>query len=262
MELLPLSFLAGILTFLAPCVLPILPVVFARSAEESKNGMLRPGIIIISALASIFLVTLLFRSFVAVFAFDLEILYVVAGVILIVFGIFTLYPEIWDWISVKSGLNRLTGQAVANASKFTKTEQRVGSENKTSSGGLPVRKSYLGDIVLGSALGPVFTSCSPTYAVIIATVLPQDLFTGALNLVVYCIGFGLMLFLGAILGQSLIKRLKWAVNPHGIFKKIVGITFVILGVLIVTGLIKDIEAALLALPVFTDLVLFEASLMN
>ncbi|WP_426938926.1 cytochrome c biogenesis CcdA family protein [Pseudarthrobacter sp. S3] len=60
MELLPLAFLAGILTVLSPCVLPLLPVVLAGSAAESNRRA--PYIIIASLAVSAVLFTLLIKA--------------------------------------------------------------------------------------------------------------------------------------------------------------------------------------------------------
>jgi cytochrome c-type biogenesis protein len=36
----PLAFLAGLLSLLSPCVLPMLPVIVSTSTQSSKNGLL------------------------------------------------------------------------------------------------------------------------------------------------------------------------------------------------------------------------------
>ena len=51
--------------------------------------------------------------------------------------------------------------------------------------------------MIGAALGPVFSSCSPTYALIVATVLPQSFLSGLFYISVYVIGLALMLLLVA-----------------------------------------------------------------
>lgn len=101
------------------------------------------------------------------------------------------------------------------------------------------------DILLGAALGPVFNSCSPTYALIIAVLLPASFTSGIVYLLAYCIGLGAILLLLAIFGQALIAKIKWMSNPHGIFQKLIALTFVVVGLLILFGIDKQIQAEVL-----------------
>jgi cytochrome c biogenesis protein CcdA len=57
--LLPISFIAGILTILAPCVLPLLPIIIGGSLEE--KSIRRPIIITLSLAASIVVFTLILK---------------------------------------------------------------------------------------------------------------------------------------------------------------------------------------------------------
>lgn len=59
MTLLLASFLAGILTILAPCVLPVLPVVLAGSLGEKQKWY--PYLVILSLALSIVLFTLVLK---------------------------------------------------------------------------------------------------------------------------------------------------------------------------------------------------------
>jgi len=59
MTLLLASFLAGILTILAPCVLPVLPVVLAGSLGEKQKWY--PYLVILSLAVSIVLFTVILK---------------------------------------------------------------------------------------------------------------------------------------------------------------------------------------------------------
>jgi len=56
-----LSFLAGVLTILAPCVLPVLPVIIGGSLSTTKGEKYRPYVIAASLAASIIGFTLLLK---------------------------------------------------------------------------------------------------------------------------------------------------------------------------------------------------------
>lgn len=104
------------------------------------------------------------------------------------------------------------------------------------------KSGLTGDILLGASLGPVFSSCSPTYALILATVLPTSWILGITYLIVYTLGLSLVMFLVAFFGQKIIKKLKWAVNPNGVFRKVLGTIFLLVGLSIIFGIDKQIEA--------------------
>jgi cytochrome c biogenesis protein CcdA len=107
------------------------------------------------------------------------------------------------------------------------------------------KKSFWGDVVIGVALGPVFSTCSPTYFFILASVLPANFFLGTLYLLAYVIGLALILLLIAILGEKFSNRLSGLADSKGWFKKIIGIIFILLGIAIITGYEKKLETAIL-----------------
>jgi len=107
------------------------------------------------------------------------------------------------------------------------------------------KKSFWGDVTIGAALGPVFSTCSPTYFVILATVLPASFWLGTVYLLAYILGLVFVLVLIALLGQRLIAKLQFAAAGHSLFKRSLGLIFIIIGLMIFSGLDKDFEAWLL-----------------
>ena len=221
MSLLIVSFISGILTILAPCVLPLLPVIVGGSITNKSKS--RPFIITLSLAASVVLFTLLLKVSTIFINIPQETWLYISGGIVLVFGILTLFPESWEKISF--------------ALKLYKSEELMQKSSE--------KKGILGPILIGMSLGPVFASCSPTYALILATVLPQNFSKGLLALIVYAIGLALVMLLVAFLGQKLVARLKWLSNPKGFFKRILGIIFIIVGLMIITGYEKKLEQYIL-----------------
>ncbi len=240
-EFLIASFIAGVLTILAPCILPVLPIVIGGSADQKSR--LKPITITASLAISIILFTLLVRLSANSLGLSQSTLTKTSGAILIGFGIFTIFPEIWDRLSLKLGLS-------------TKTNRVMGKF---------VRKGSIGgDILLGASLGPVFSSCSPTYAAILALVIGGNIsYTVAtIYLFVYALGLSLMLLLIAFAGQKVIHKLGWATDPKGWFKRIVGVIFLLIGIAVITGFDKTLEAKLLDQGFYQPFAEFENKIRN
>jgi cytochrome c biogenesis protein CcdA len=218
MEYILLSLFAGILTVASPCVLPLLPVVLASSAAEKSR---RTPIIIIASLSiSIVVFTLLLKVSTVFIGVDETFWLKLSGLLILAVGLSMLFPKVWDYISLKL--------------KFIEKSHEL--QNKSLE-----KKGILRNILLGVSLGPIFSSCSPTYGIILGTVLPNSFAVGLLNLIVFALGLAIVLFAIAFGGQWVLKRLTWASKSDGWFRKFVGIFLVLIGILIATGLIRDLE---------------------
>lgn len=101
------------------------------------------------------------------------------------------------------------------------------------------------DILLGAALGPVFNSCSPTYALIVAAVLPVSFSTGLVYLMAYSLGLASVLLLISLFGRVFVNKLKWLSNPNGLFKRIIGVIFIIVGLVVLFGVDKKVQSYVL-----------------
>jgi len=100
-------------------------------------------------------------------------------------------------------------------------------------------------VIVGASLGPVFSSCSPTYFIILATVLPVTPFLGFIYLLSYALGLCLALLAVAFLGQKIINKLGIVANPDGWFKKSLGILFILVAIAIFTGFDKKLQTIIL-----------------
>ncbi len=222
LTLLITSFVAGILTVLAPCVLPLLPIIIGSSV--ASNAKWKPFVITASLAFSLTLFTLLLKASTLLIDIPPEFWKYVSGGIIIFFGIITIFPNLWSDFSTKLGLSNKSDALL---------------EKSTEKGGL------WGAILIGMSLGPVFASCSPTYSLILATVLPVNFLEGVVYIIVYALGLASVLLLISFLGRSLINKLKVVANPNSVFKKVLGILFLIVGISIMTGFDKKVETAIL-----------------
>lgn len=239
MELLVLSFIAGGLTILAPCILPLLPVIVGGSLASRPAQWRKPLVISGSLAISVIIFTLLLKATTALLGVPAAIWELVSGVLIMLLGATLVWPDVWRPLAAR--FNPSASRLLGNAGKH---------------------QGMLGDIMTGAALGPVFTSCSPTYALIVASVLPVSFAAGLMYLGAYAIGLAAILLLVSLLGQRLIAKLQWASNPRSWFKRAIGILFIVVGLLIATGLQKQLETYLVQNGWYDPFSRFEQSLMR
>ncbi len=214
-----LSFTAGVLSVFAACVLPLLPVIVGGSL--AAGGSRRRTYVIVGSLAvSVVAFTLLLKASTALIGVPEELWRYLSGGIVVILGIVMVFPKLWVLVPGVNALNRGSNRLLAEGYQ---------------------RQGFWGDAIMGAALGPVFASCSPTYFIILATVLPAQPFLGFLYLIAYATGLSLALLMVAILGEKLVGRLGVTLNPGGKFFRGIGVVLVVVGVLVFTGAMKDIE---------------------
>jgi cytochrome c biogenesis protein CcdA len=222
MTLFIISFIAGVLTVLAPCILPLLPVVVGASA--TTRSRLAPYVVVGSLAVSIIAFTYLLKASTAFIMVPPEVWTYFSGGVLIFFGLVLVFPALWE---------RLPGVARLSA----RSNQLVGTGYQ--------KQNFAGDALIGAALGPIFSTCSPTYFVILASVLPASFALGTLYLLAYVAGLSLVLLLIALLGQRFVGRLSAFSDSRGFFKRAIGVLFILLGLFIATGYEKKLETAIL-----------------
>lgn len=219
-----LSFLAGILTVFAPCILPLLPVIVGGGLEGSQKDKRRPYIVTASLVVSLVTFTLLLRASTRFIGIDPRVWSSISGVLVIAMGVFMLLPMIWARTISKVGIEHRSQKLLGKA--YT-------TNNGTASA-----------ILIGAALGPVFNSCSPTYAWVIANVLPNSLASGLVHLFFYCLGLALVLLAVTLLGKRLTARLSWAINPGGLLQRSIAVIFILVGLFIMLGWDKKVQTYL------------------
>jgi cytochrome c biogenesis protein CcdA len=223
MATLGLALLAGILSTLSPCVLPLLPIVLGAALSEHRLG---PAALAAGLALSFVAIGL----FVALFGFaiglDLDMFRAIAAVLLIAIGGVFLLPQVQAQLAVAAG-------PISNW-----TQNRAGG---FSTGGLG------GQFLLGLLLGAVWSPCvGPTLGA--ASVLAaRGESVGAVSLTMLMFGIGAALPLLALGWLSRDLLLRWrdrllAAGRGG--KMLMGALLLAVGVLILTGLDKRVEAFL------------------
>jgi cytochrome c biogenesis protein CcdA len=219
-----IAVLAGVLTVLAPCIFPLLPIVIGASEPGERRISRRAWIVIGSLSLSVILFTLILKGTTLLIEIPQAFWNIFSGVIIVLVGIAMLFPTHWARLPFVHKLSSLS--------------------NKTLSKGFQ-RKSHAGDMLVGFALGPVFTTCSPTYLFIIATILPAGFLTGVFYLIGFTLGLALSLLLIAYFGQILVSKISDRMDAAGWIKKAFAVLIILVGLAIMTGLDKKIEARIL-----------------
>jgi cytochrome c biogenesis protein CcdA len=223
MATLGLALLAGILSTLSPCVLPLLPLVLGAAIGEHRLGP-------VALAAGLALSFVAIGLFVALFGFavglDQDAFRSLAAVLLIAIGAVLMVPRLQAQLAVAAG----------PASNWTQSR----------AGGFSTR-GISGQFSLGVLLGAVWSPCvGPTLGA--ASVLAaRGENVGAVTLTMIAFGLGAALPLLALGTLSREALLRWrdrllAAGRGG--KALMGALLVAVGVLILSGLDKRIESML------------------
>lgn len=218
-----LALLAGVLTVLSPCVLPLLPLVLGGAASEHRYGplALAGGLAISFTVIGLFVATIGFSI-----GLDSEFFRLVAAVFLVGIGAVLTVPMLQTRMATAAG-------PVANW-----TEQRFGGY---STSGLS------GQFSLGLLLGAVWVPCAgPTIgAASLLAAQSENLGQVTLTMLIFGVGAGLPLaLLGLASRQALMRwRNRIASTGKGL-KTILGVILIAVGILILTGLDRTLETAL------------------
>ncbi len=219
-----LSFLAGVLTVLAPCTISLLPVIVGGSLAHGDSGhsKIRSLVVTVSLGVSVILFTLILKVSTLFIDIPQSFWQIFSGVIIFALGFVMIFPAIWEKIPLLGKINIGGNRLLATGYK---------------------KQSFTGDILMGAALGPVFSSCSPTYFLILATVLPRSIGAGIVYLVAYVVGLSGFLFVITIISQKAVEKLGFMSDNRGWLKRSIGTLFLVLGLAIIFGFDKKIELA-------------------
>jgi cytochrome c-type biogenesis protein len=220
------AFLAGILSILSPCVLPLLPIVLGAAVSEHRLGplALAAGLGLSFTLIGLFVATVGFAI-----GLDAGVFRMLGAVLLIALGTVLLLPAAQARLAAAAGP---AGNWV---------EQRFGGFSSSGLGG---------QFGVGLLLGAVWSPCvGPTLgAASVMAARGENLGMVALTMLAFGIGAGLPLILLGMLSRERLLALRARLMSAGAgAKTALGVLLVLLGLMIATGLDKALEAKLVAL---------------
>src|SRR5579875_1242522 len=218
-----LAFIAGVLSVLSPCVLPIFPIILGAAASKHKYGpvMLAVGLSTSFVAVGLFLATLGHSLGISGDAFRF-----IAAVLILAIGAILILPSLQTRLAVASG-------PIA-----AWTDRRFGDSR---------RDGLFGQFGVGVLLGIVWSPCvGPTLgAASLLAAQGRDLPQVSVTMFAFGLGAALPLLVLGIVSREVMMRWRnqIVVASHGA-KIALGATFIALGFSVLLGFDKTIETLL------------------
>lgn len=211
-----ITFLEGVVSFISPCMLPLLPLYVSYFAAGEKRGTLLRAACFVAGFTVVFTVLGVFAGTVgAALARYRQVLNIVCGLIVALLGLG--YLEVIP-------LPMFKGMAAGR---------------KMESGAA----AFLFGVVYSVSLTPCVGAFLGS-ALMLASTAGGAVKGGAL-LVVYSLGLGVPFLLSAALLQQLKGAFDWVKTHYRIINTVCGVGLIVLGVLMATGLLHRLLTALI-----------------
>ncbi len=216
------AFIAGIVTILSPCILPILPIVLSSSLTGGKK---RPFGIVLGFIASFTFFTLLLSSLVKATGIGSEMLRTSAIVMIGLFGISLLIPA----------------TQVLLEKVFSRISALVPVSRNTENSGI------VGGFIVGLSLGLLWTPCvGPILASVITLALTgTTTFSAIFITLAYSMGTALPMLAIMYGGRALLQKNHWLLENTARIQKGFGIIMIAMAVALFFGIDRKIQTILL-----------------
>ncbi len=223
-----LAFLAGIVSFLSPCIFPLVPAYLAQLTGTSisdnqihadRRLIIMRSLGFIFGFTSIFLLLGASSSFIGQLFWDNRKLFEqIGGIIIVIFGL-----QMYGIISIRMLIS----------------EKRFANSPKKSS-------SFLSSVMFGFLFG---TGWSPCIGLVLSSILilasqTETMLSGMLMLFIYSMGLGIPFLLVALLYSRSLNKMKRITKWIPKIQKTSGVIMIILGILLFTGQFRIISAYL------------------
>jgi cytochrome c-type biogenesis protein len=218
-----LAFLAGLLSVLSPCVLPLVPIVIGTALNENRYGpvALALGVSVSYVAIGLFVATVGFAI-----GLDQDVFRSIGAALLILVGGVLLLPRLQLQFAAAAG--PLSNWAQEHAGSFS-------------------RRGIGGQFAIGVMLGIVWSPCvGPTLgAASVLAARAQNLPVVALTMFAFGIGAALPLIAIGLGSREALSRWRNRLLAAGnVGKFLMGGTLLALGLFIITGLDRHVEALL------------------
>ena len=203
--LIAFSFLAGVITVLSPCILPILPIILTSSIGGQNTGKARPVGVVTGFILSFTFFTLFLSTIVRVSGIPADTLRLFSVLVIAGFGISLLIPAFQ--LLVERLFSKLSGLMPNNQN----------------------RKGFGGGLLIGLSIGLLWTPCvGPILASVISLALTGTVtFDAFLITLSYSLGTAIPMFLIMLGGQNALRKVPWLLSRLGLIQKLFGIIMIL-----------------------------------
>lgn len=224
-----LVFLAGIVTILKPCCLPLVPVIFSGSGGHR----LRPLAIVSGLTLSFTTMGVLVSAFGATFGSFADTLRNIAILFIISMGAVLFDDDInMEFIKISSAITQGIRQYFGTLSGYSSLK-------------MP-EDGIAGGFFLGMSLGILWIPCvGPILGAVLAYVASVgNIPYGAWMLFIYSVGMSLPMLSIAYYGKKVTSRYQWFVKRGHVLKKLSGLVLIVIGIMLLFNIDKLIIRAL------------------
>ena len=203
--LIAFAFLAGLVTILSPCILPILPIILSSTIGGQDTGKSRPLGVVIGFVLSFTFFTLFLSAIVSISGISADFLRLFSVIIIAGFGASLLIPQFQVF------LERL----FSKLSAFMPTSQN--------------RKGFGGGLLIGFSVGLLWTPCvGPILASVISLAITGSVtFDAFLITLAYSLGTAIPMFLIILGGQNALRKVPWLLKNLNNIQKGFGVLMII-----------------------------------
>ena len=218
---------AGLITFLSPCILPVIPSYLAfitgisveelsheRDRKHARKTVITNSLLFILGFSIIFVLLGVSATFIGKFlARNIRWFEIFGGAFVILLGLNF------------AGVIRL---------KFLMREKRIHLQKK------PI--GFLGTVIVGMAFGAGWTPCVGPMLGAILTVAAstQDIFKGIVLLISYSVGLGIPFLISGLIVHKFFEHFQKIKRYFKVISTIGGILLIIIGILLMTGYFSSI----------------------
>lgn len=204
--LIAFAFLAGVVTILSPCILPILPIILSSTVDAT--GKRRPLGVVLGFVLSFTFFTLFLSAIVRLSGIPAESLRYLSVLILIFFGLSLFISQIQLFIE----------QLFSKLTRFAPQGQ--------------TKHGFFGGLIIGLSLGLLWTPCvGPILASVISLALSGTVTAQAVVITLsYSLGTAIPMFIIMQAGSTALQKVPWLLQNSGKIQKIFGILMVLVAI--------------------------------
>ena len=219
-----LGYLAGLLTLINPCVLPVLPIVLATALQAGRTG---PVVLAAGMSLSFVLVGMAVSVFGRALGIDEQTIAQAGALLMVVFGVVLLVPRFAESF------------ATATAGMSARADAGLDEIDRTG-----IKGQFLGGLLLGAVWVPCV---GPTLGGAIALASSgENLLWAAMTMLSFALGISTIIVLLAYGAQNAIQsRRDWMRSISSKARPAMGIIFILVGLALLFNLHKYAEIWLL-----------------